>query len=120
MRKAIPFFLIFIAANSGAADFGFSEKSPADRHYAENYQGIDKAKESQRFVFDPNKKIPEAERRYEELLAQKWQEEKKQQEWNNWNKDKCDKGFIDFGCPGKPSFLYDPKKMQEMLEQVNK
>lgn len=119
MRKTILFFLIFIVVNSWAADFRLNEKSPVDRNYVENYQGIDKAKESQRFVFDPNKKIPEEERRYEALLSEKRQDEKKQQEWNNWKKVKCDEGIIDFGCPGKPSFLYDTKKMQKMLEQVN-
>ncbi|MCW2254002.1 hypothetical protein M2263_000093 [Providencia alcalifaciens] len=76
MRKAIPFFLIFIATHSWAVDFGFNEKSPVDRHYNENYQGVDKTKEGQRFIFDPNKKIPEEERRYEALLAEKRQDEK--------------------------------------------
>ncbi|EKT62195.1 hypothetical protein [Providencia burhodogranariea] len=120
MRKVIPFFLTFIAANSWAVDFRLNEKPPVDRYYNENYQGIDKIHESKRFIFDPNKEIPDEDLSYAGLLARKQDKSRKQEEWNNWYKEKCESGVFKTGCSGQPTFLYGAEKMKEILEQSSK
>ncbi|MEX6313561.1 hypothetical protein AB6G19_07285 [Providencia manganoxydans] len=57
MFKSLLIFSIFIiSVPSMATDYTFKEKSPADRVYSENYQGIDTVKQQQRFVFDPKRR----------------------------------------------------------------
>lgn len=118
MFKSLLIFSIFIiSVPSMATDYTFKEKSPADRVYSENYQGIDSVKQQQRFVFDPKKKIPEAERHYEDLLAEKQQQGNT---WGNWNNDLCHRSVVTNGCTGEPAWLHDPEQLKQMIEQARK
>lgn len=79
---------------------------------------IDSAKEEERFIYDPKKKISEENRRYEDLLAQKQADESK--EWRYGNNRICHRSMVTFGCPAEPEWLHDPQELKKMLEKAQK
>ena len=56
-KKIIVIIFLCFTSYGFASDFTFKEKSPADREFNQDYQGIKKLQTQQKFVFDPKKKI---------------------------------------------------------------
>ena len=75
-KVIVVFFLVFCAPFGFATDLSFKEKSPVDRLYHENYQGMDSLREEQKFKFDPKLKIAQQDRSYQSLLEQRDEDEK--------------------------------------------
>lgn len=57
-KQVIFLFFLSFSSFGFAIDLSFKEKSPIDRLYDENYQGIKKLQTEQKFKFDPKKKLP--------------------------------------------------------------
>lgn len=116
-KNLLIFSLFVLSGQTMATDYTLKEKSPADRVYSENYQGIDTVKQQQRFVFDPKKKVAEEDRHYEDLLAEKQQQGDSR---DNWNSGICSRSVVTMGCTGEPTWLHDPQQLKQMIEQARK
>nr|WP_282550412.1 hypothetical protein [Providencia heimbachae] len=112
-KQVIFLFFLSFSSFGFAIDLSFKEKSPIDRLYDENYQGIKKLQTEQKFKFDPKKKIAEKDRSYQDLLAQRDADEK-----SIFNQIRpCDINPTGAGCPNSTAWMNDPKKLQSMLQQ---
>lgn len=112
-KVIVVFFLVFCAPFGFATDLSFKEKSPVDRLYHENYQGMDSLREEQKFKFDPKLKIAQQDRSYQSLLEQRDEDEKSL--LNHIRP--CDINPTAAGCPGHLSWMNNPRELQSMLEQ---
>ncbi|WP_265694531.1 hypothetical protein [Providencia rustigianii] len=112
-KKVIFVFFLGFSSFGCTTDLSFKEKSPADRLYNENYQGIDTLQEEQKFKFDPKLKIAQKDQSYQYLLEQR--DEEKKSIFNQIRP--CDINPTAAGCPGHLSWMNDPKEIRSMLEQ---
>ncbi len=87
-KKVIFVFFLGFSSFGCTTDLSFKEKSPADRLYNENYQGIDTLQEEQKFKFDPKLKIAQKDQSYQYLLEQRDEEQKSiyNELWNDSNR----------------------------------
>ena len=115
-RKVI--FLIFFGFSfcSFAVDFSYHEKPPIDRQYTQIDKNREEIQASKQFVFDPNKKIPQENRSYQDLLAQRESDEK-----SILNKfTLCDVNPSSAGCPNSPAWVDEPQQLKHMIEQAQR
>lgn len=113
MFNRVIFVIFFCFTSYGFAnDFTFKEKSPADRQFNQNYQGIEKLQSEQKFVFDPKKKLPPEEQSYQALLEQRDADENAV--FRRFNV--CDVNPTGAGCPRATPWMNDRQQMKKMLE----
>ncbi|EPL6455122.1 MULTISPECIES: hypothetical protein [Providencia] len=115
-KKAI--FIIFLSFTSCgfASDFTFKEKSPVDRQFDKDYQGVKKLQAEQKFVFDPKKKLSPEEQSYQALLEQRDADENAL--FRHFNV--CDVNPTGAGCPNSTPWMNDRQQMKKMLEQAQR
>ncbi|GAB1440022.1 hypothetical protein MASR2M36_28030 [Providencia sp.] len=111
-------FVIFLCFTSYgfASDFTFKEKSPADRQFNQDYQGVKELQAQQKFVFDPKKKLPPEEQSYQALLEQRNADE------NSFPQrfSVCDINPTGAGCPNSMAWMNDREQMKAMLQQAGR
>nr|WP_294107704.1 hypothetical protein [Providencia sp.] len=115
MFRKIIFLIFFGFSFCGfAADYSYHEKPPVDRQYAEIGQNREEVQAKKQFVFDPNKKIAQEDRSYQDLLAQRDSDEK-----SILNKfTLCDINPKSAGCPNSPAWIDEPQQLKHMMEQA--
>ncbi len=115
-KKIIVIIFLCFTSYGFASDFTFKEKSPADREFDKNYQGIKELQAQQKFVFDPKKKLSQEEQSYQALLEQRNADENAFPQRFNV----CDVNPTGAGCPNSMAWMNDREQMKKMLEQAGR